>query len=319
MISRIVVPLDGSPFGEYALRYAAAIAHQALASIELVHVHIPERFDGAPETITAFRYQNVLGFEAAVDDALLRAEADRLAERALRLRQETGLDVTNRVVRGRIPTALEHEAEDFHADLIVMATHGRGGYDRVRLGSVGDAVAQIATMPILFVRPPDDDRRAPEPAFRGILVPLDGSQLSEQILDPAVALARLFGARISLFHLLPFATPRLHLSPRTFGEAEHARSAAGADYLDGVCNRVAAQYPAVDARLVPNGQPASAILDAVADGDIDVVAMATHGRGGFSRLLFGSTTDAVIHATRRPMLIARPRPVAAPFSAPVHA
>jgi nucleotide-binding universal stress UspA family protein len=310
MFSRIVVPLDGSPFGEHALRHAVAIAQPAGASIELVHVHIPERFDGAPESITAFRYQDVIGFEAAVDAALLRAEADRLAERAQRLGQETGIAVTSRVVAGRVASALEHEAEAFHADLIVMATHARGGYDRVRLGSVGDTVARIATMPILFVRPPDEDRAAAAPAFRSILVPLDGSAFSEHILEPALALARLFGARLSIFHLLPYAAPTLHLSPRLSAEAVRARSAAGADYLDEVLARVAARFPSVDGEIAANGQPATAILDAAAHRNADIVAMATHGKGGVTRLLFGSTTDAVMQASHRPMLVARPRAVA---------
>jgi nucleotide-binding universal stress UspA family protein len=315
MFKRIVVPLDGSPFGEHALRFATAIAGPSGAAIELVHVHIPEHFSGSPESITAFRYQGVTGFEAGVDHDALRHEADRLAASAASLQREVGVPVTSRVVAGRVGPALEHEAAAFHADLIVMATHARGGYDRVRLGSVGDTITRMATMPILFVRPPQVDRPAPEPAFGNILVPLDGSDLSEQILDPAIELALLFGGRLSVFHLLPYAVPRLHFSGRLMADADQMRTVFGAEYLESILNRITPRLPAVDGEIVPSGQPAAAILDAAAQRGADIVAMATHGRGGVSRLLFGSTTDAVLRASRRPMLVVRPRAAVAPLVA----
>jgi nucleotide-binding universal stress UspA family protein len=305
MFRRIVVPLDGSPFADRALPVAMKIARTAGAAVELVHVHVPESFGNGIDTIPAFRYQGVMEFAAGLDEARRQREVDALQERALSLRAQEGLEVAVRVLSGHIGDAVEHEAEAFHADLIVMATHGRSGYARARLGSVGDIVLRSAIMPVLFVRP-DEVAPATVPDFRSILVTLDGSSFSEQILDPAARLARLFGARLTLFHLAPYGVTRVHFTDRLREESSGSRLVEGAAYMESVLERMPGDI-AADGEVGSSGQPASAILNAAHDRGADAIAMATHGRGGATRMVFGSTTDMVLGTTHLPTLVVRPR------------
>jgi len=312
MFKRIVVPLDGCGFGDHAIRYATAIAQSAGAAIELVHVHVPAHLDGDPFTLTPYRFQGVVRYEADLEHGALDRDAERLDERARRLAKATGLPVSSRLLAGRVDAAVEQEAAQFHADLIVMATHARTGYARARLGSVGDAVVRLATMPVLLVRPLENGSE-PElpPHFASIVVALDGSAFSEQILEPAVGFAGLFDARLTLFHTPPDRPGRRHYNDRLRFAEEASRAGAGAQYLRRIAARVEARVPRVDIDVVTHEEPSTAILYTANDRDADLIAMATHGRGGMSRLLFGSTTDLVLRQTHRPLLVARPVSTAA--------
>lgn len=305
MFTRIVVPLDGSAFADRALPVAIDIARAARASIELVHVHVPEHFAAAPETIPAFRYQGVAQFAAGLEQARRGREIDNLREKALRLQEREGLEVSSRVVAGHIGDAVEHEAEAFHADLIVMATHGRSGYARAKLGSVGDVILRTALMPILFVRPDDDGADLPAPSFENILVALDGSSFSEQIIEPAAKLTQLFGGKLHLFHLAPYGATRMHFTEELRTESAVARMAEGAAYMETVLDRLPSGILA-DGEVASHGQPASAILNAAKERSAGLLALATHGRGGITRMVFGSTTDAVLRASHMPLLVVRP-------------
>ena len=306
MFRRIVVPLDGSTFADRALPVALQIARVAGAAIELVHVHVPEHFGNGADTIPAFRYQGVMQFAAGLEEARRRQEIEALHERGLELQAKEGIDVSVRVISGHIGDAVEHEAEAFHADLIVMATHGRSGYARARLGSVGDVVLRSALMPVLFVRPDEEGVVQTPPTFRSILVSLDGSSFSEQVLEPATRLARLFGGRLALFHLAPYGVTRMHFTDQLRDESAGSRLVEGASYMESVLERLPRDVPA-DGEVASNGQPASAILNAARDHGADAIAMATHGRGGVTRMIFGSTTDIVLGATHLPTLVMRPR------------
>jgi nucleotide-binding universal stress UspA family protein len=77
-------------------------------------------------------------------------------------------------------------------------------------------------------------------------------------------------------------------------------------YLDGVAERLRAQSLRVQTRVVLHAQPAAAILDDVRNHAVDLIALATHARGGLSRLLLGSVADKVLRGTVTPVLVRRP-------------
>lgn len=302
MYSRIVVPVDGTAFSEYAIPFALNIAGRTGARIELVRVHVPEPSGDDLYALTPYRYEGVTSFYRQLDREALRREWDELASRADALAGDTGLEVHARVTRGRIDEAVEHEAEAFHADLIVMATHARTGVARARLGSVADAVVRLATMPVLLVHPHDEPFDA-VPAFDSILVTLDGSDFSAQVLPHANALARLYGAQVALAHVemaRGFWTPG--------GTTPQHLPGTGDDYLHQlVLDRAGfAREPRLEAVVAYNAT--AAILDAAERLGVDLIAMATHGRGGVSRLVMGSTASAVLARTTLPVLLLRPDP-----------
>jgi nucleotide-binding universal stress UspA family protein len=311
MIRRIVVPLDGSPFGDTAIGFATAIARRAGAMIELIHVHVPHHIDGNLFTVTPYMYEGVLDVDAEFDHELLSRELESLRERALRLADEEGLTATARLVTGRIESAVEHEAEEFHADLIVMATHARSGFARARLGSVADAVVRQAKMPVLLVRPPDgpSDRLA-VPDVRHILIAVDGSSFSEQILEPAAELARLFGADVTLVHVEIPHGERTILGVKTGDAAIERMRQVSERYLQHMAetSRHLFEHPQLKAAVATF--PAATVLDTARECEAGLIAMATHGRGGLTRLILGSTANEVLIHSPVPILLYRPKELA---------
>jgi nucleotide-binding universal stress UspA family protein len=123
-----------------------------------------------------------------------------------------------------------------------------------------------------------------------IVVATDGSSLAERALPCAEALAR-GGARILLVRAVPRGAPR-----------EEAAEAKG--YLAGIAERLRAAGITADL-AVPDGDPAAAILEAQRDVGADLIVMATHGRSGLGRWVYGSTAEAVLGAGSAPVLLVR--------------
>ena len=154
--------------------------------------------------------------------------------------------------------------------------------------------------------------------YQHILVPLDGSELSEAVLPHAQALAQRLGARLLLLRAANFPTalaaqtqPDMSLPPPELldeavqGEVEEAR-----DYLTQVSQWLKDANTKVAWEVV-EGDPSRAIVDTARKEGCDVIAMATHGRSGVPRLLLGSVADRVVRESHLPVLLVRP-PVATP-------
>lgn len=297
MYRSILVPLDGSTFGEQALPYALAIAERSGARLLLVHAHEPAYMEAMIDTQL---------------DEELREQARRyLAAQARRLARR-GARVSTRLLIGPPGHWICEAIDDAHPDLIVMTTHGRGGLDRWWLGSVTDTVLRHAHVPILAVRPKRGGRaelRAPR--IRRILVPLDGSDLAEAVLGPVDRLAWVSDARIDLLSVVmpPFAVGSPYLAYSIhLDEARLAEHVEGAEhYLDDVARRLRGRgHRDGSAEVHVSAEVAPTILRHAAEHEADVIAIATHGRGGLRRLLLGSTADKVIRAARVPVLVYRP-------------
>jgi nucleotide-binding universal stress UspA family protein len=146
-----------------------------------------------------------------------------------------------------------------------------------------------------------------------ILVPLDGSPLAETILPHAQLLAESTGSALTLLSIvpvLPVTNPMagaLGMDP--LDEHDWETDVARAhDYLLGVAARLEADGVRVRAEAI-EGVPAPAILDyAARHPAVRTIAMATHGRGGVGRWVFGSVAEQVLHGTPIPLLLVRPQP-----------
>jgi nucleotide-binding universal stress UspA family protein len=313
MYRSILVPLDGSPLIEYALPAACDIARRSGATLRLVHVHRsatpnPIYVEGVP--VIDERLQS-LGTDH--ERAYLEHIRDRIsAEQGLRVTIALH-DPANQIGRDTtIADALAADAGATDTDMVEMTTHGRGGLARFWLGSVADALVHVSPVPVLSLRP---NEPAPPidhpPVFRHILIPLDGSALAEQIVEPALALGDLMRAAYTLLHVvelfvLPGDTPAphaLHLDAQMIQEIQAERQR----YLDDLAQRLRASGRQVDTRTLLAAQPAVAILDAVQTHGADLVALATHGQSGLARLLIGSVADKVRRGADIPVLLYRPQ------------
>jgi nucleotide-binding universal stress UspA family protein len=310
MYRSILVPLDGSPFGEQALPLALALTRRAAAKLEVVHVH---------PTVAPVYGEGARDVHNPLDDAHRRQEQTYLNGVVKRLTAAAPVQATTALLDGSVPQRLHEEAVVRGADLVIMTTHGRGPLARAWLGSVGDVLLRQLPMPLLLLRPHDmEPKLTGEPLLKHILIPLDGSPLAEQILEPAVALGSLVEADYTLVRVtrpmtvggVELATP----SPSIFGQTLleqlktlHEQEQADArDYLERVAERLRARSLRVQTRVVVHEKPAVAILDEIHKHPVDQVALATHGHGGLTRLFLGSVADKVVRAANVPVLVHRP-------------
>lgn len=300
----ILVPLDGTRFGDHALPHAIDIARRVGAGIELVHVH--HHREHAPDLVAMpqYQYQHIADVDVRRNDEELAGEKRLLEERASDIELRYGVPVKTRILVGRTCDAVLEEAQNIVADLIVMASHARLGMKRLRYGCLAHDLITTLNIPALCVHPEGDDAPLTATPLERVLIPLDGSDYSEQILDPLAPLLAELGTQATLLHIL---SPRPMLSTG-FGESKRIVTRDQAlEYLNDVAQRFRGRMPEPTLAALEDAQPGNVITSLMAAGEYDFVAMATHGRSGLSRLFLGSVAEEVLHATHRPVLLYRPR------------
>ncbi|MCU0490545.1 MAG: universal stress protein [Chloroflexaceae bacterium] len=296
----ILVPLDGSSFGEHALPIALGIARTQGAVVELVHVCSPnERHAAARES--AF-FEHAPGVSARLDAlAYLRDMATVLGE-------TWEIPISAHVLQGTtVATLVTHIHHHPQINLVVMTTHGYGPLNRIWLGSVADALVRELRVPMVLVRPnamrSDVLERVHERPFHHVLLPLDGSSRGEAIIPAALQVGQPMNARYTLLQAVPPLINGVMPSHDPQDGARLAQWRANArSYLNGVAGRMC--NAGVDvATAVRYGLPHEVIISFARDHGVDLVAMTTHGHGGLARLLMGSVARQVItHSTLSVML-----------------
>ena len=296
MYRKILVPLDGSKFAESALPLALSLSRRTKADLHVATVQ---------EAIPSFAYDEWENAAAEWSEQYLGNVAERMAPHA-------GGKVTVALLSGHIVETLEKEAQSQGAELVIMATHGRGLLSRAWLGSVADSFLHHTGHPVLLVRPEDGDTPdlAADRSFRKILVPLDGTELSECMLEHAVAFGRLSDAAYHLVRVVPYpidiASPYLpHTVQLNQGLVDDAKGAA-TEYLEAQALSLREQGLHVDTVVLVDAQPGNGILQEVEAAGCDLIAMSTHGRKGLSRAILGSAADKVLRGTHVPVLLYRP-------------
>jgi nucleotide-binding universal stress UspA family protein len=304
MLKLILVPLDGSAFGEQALPTAMRIAERERAEIELVNVYEPT---------PPYLVQGAPPLDPALDAELEKDRRSYLNAIAGWLRDSTSAAVKAALLEGPVVETLADYIHKRHADLVVMTTHGRGGLSRVWLGSVASDLARRSSAPVMLIRPDESSSRTrvAQP-FGRVLVPLDGSPSGEEALDHAMAVARDKDVEYVLLHVI---TPIVYMTDAVgvaYPEQTEAELQSWAEsYLQEAAARVRARGFAPETRILRHPHPARAILECAVASGADLIAMETHGRGGLTRLVMGSVTDKVVRGTPVPVLVHRPRPEAA--------
>lgn len=156
-LSRILVPLDGSPLAESALPTAVDLARSSGAELLLLRAAEAHTFPGGDPT------------EAQVK--VVREAEAYLEEVKKRVEGSNGVRATTSVWYGTPADAIAEAARFNHADMIAMTTHGRSGLGRMLLGSVAESVIRSTATPILVLHPEGAPLRAPEgtpqPVSRG--------------------------------------------------------------------------------------------------------------------------------------------------------
>jgi len=143
--------------------------------------------------------------------------------------------------------------------------------------------------------------------FTKILVPLDGSKMSEAALRPALEFASCMGAEIVLATVhedLP-----LRYYPTDAGVIQAALNDARAEathYVHEQVELLLERGVTAHAVTVEGPSVAGALLDYADHNGVDLIAMSTHGRSGLTRFLMGSVADRMVHSAKMPVLLVRP-------------
>lgn len=303
MLKRILVPLDGSHFAEHAIPLAVSIAKRAGATVVLVSV--------SPPPFSSTHVRGVRLYDEAVVREGAMAHHRYLTECVERVRERLGMSCTELVLAGSIFERLVEYVAAASIDLVVMTTHGGGSPSVSWLGSVSDRMVREATVPVLLVRPSAaTDVLGNDPQLRRILVPSDGSRVAERVVANAVQLAGLYAGEVVLYGVVTSEALVPHALLLPLGAADERTVAAEEEALRQLLQESAVRSRTLDVpvsvvverhRHVP-----TAIADAAARHGADLVAMATHGRGGVRRLLLGSVTDKVLRTSVLPLLVSGP-------------
>jgi nucleotide-binding universal stress UspA family protein len=300
MYRTILVPFDGSTLSAAAVPLAIELARRTSATVHLALVHDPSA------------YIPFVAGEVAVpiyDQALEREHRDSDAHKlddAVAILRTAGIPTMGALLEGSVADTLAQYVSDHAIDLTVMTTHGRGGFQRVRLGSVATAFLTRSTSPVLLLRA-DPEAPAAELPIGPIICALDGSSFAESVLPHA----RTYAAALDLpLHLVgvcvPHAIPMAPFGAETLLMDETAlitEMSGRKAYLARMASSCAdgTTYAATEDMSVSRALQAEA-----ARIHAGAIAIATHGRAGIARMMLGSTTDELIRQATRPTLAYRP-------------
>ena len=282
------MPIDFSPASLYPIRWAKFIAQRTKASIHFVSVH-----DFAYPMATALT-PPVIGSEAEICNHLHRdlqavATSQKVLQASFHIRAGRPFDEICRV------------AGEIEADLIVLATHGRTGWERALMGSTAEKIVRHAPCPVFVARQTKAGRKHAI-KLRKIVVPVDFSDCSAQGLRYAIRFALWFGAQISLLnavqlhHDLP---PVVIYSASKLGRWAREIAAAHMAELVSQTNFGAVKFETA----IKMGSPAQKVCRYARKAGADLILTASHGRTGLRRILIGSTAEQIIRYAKSPVLV----------------
>ena len=290
--ARVLVPVDGSAQSEHPLALAVAIARASEARLHLAWARTPETKDRLARGGSSVRMGHL--------EALTEEVSDRLGEPACRA-----------VLAGRPAEAIVRHIIESDVDLVVMASRGHGALWRLGIGSTTDALIRMSPVPVIVVRAPDEEEANLDrtPRLDEIVVALDGSDAAEAALGPALDLATLMHAGLTLLRVVE--TPVLPVNRGMFGvdlvrESAHVESRLAHAYLDRIAARLRAGGLAVNTAVREAPDPATGILRFVREADADLVAVGTRGAGRAPHLLRGRTAARLLHDADVPLLLTNP-------------
>jgi nucleotide-binding universal stress UspA family protein len=298
----ILVPLDGSTLAEQVLPYVRLLAKLLGAKVRLLHVltgtdcaamisagHVPPRT--ADEIPATYRERKQHAWQ------LLRDQAEIYLATHVAALSAAGIQAESDVRVGVPHESIAECADAVPESLIALATHGYGGLRRWAVGSTADKVIQAARAPVFLVRS-QADATAGAPAFKRILVPLDGSELAATALSPAIKLACSAGAELVLLRVVERQPQYVSLLLMRRNQATVALDALVAD--------IGSQVPMTPVVAADYADTAEAIVEEAARRQAELIVMATHGYGGVRRWMLGSVADKVLQAAQAPLLLVRP-------------
>jgi len=288
-LRHVLCPIDFSEFSVRAYRFALSLAQNHRAKFVAQHV------------VELWQYPSVsFAASATVYEEFSRA----LREKAKQQLQELVKNYTHDeiqpeciVQQGIAADSILAFAEAQKADLIVMGTHGRRGFDHLMLGSVTERVLRNASRPVLAVSRLSHDliasgKQRDHVHLSRILFCTDFSENSERALNYAISLTADYDAEITLLHVLEHVPSSANLEEAT---------AAATEQLDRLVPPEGRKAGKIGTTVLI-GKPYQRIIQFARETQADLVTMAVRGRGALDLAVFGSTTYRVLQLGPCPVL-----------------
>lgn len=290
---RILIATDFSATAGVALDWAAELARQRGARLELVHAIT------LPPSMPEFTPATGPDFSLALQEAA-RARLDEVAasvkERVPDLDTLLAPGTPSRVILGR--------AEEVGAAAIVLGTRGLSGWRHILLGSTAERVVQRAQCPVLCVHPEDKGRHRP---IQSILVPTDFSADAELAIAKAHELLAPLesGAKLTVVHAfsLPIEYTAYGPIPMSVNYLKDAGIEAERRLFE-VETRLKREGLEVET-VAREGDPAQVIADEAKQRGVDLIAMGTRGLTGLRHMFLGSIAERVVLQAPCPVLTVR--------------
>jgi nucleotide-binding universal stress UspA family protein len=216
-------------------------------------------------------------------------------------------DVQVKIAKGDAATVIIEQAA-YANTLVCMATHGRSGLDRWLLGSVAEKVLRGASAQVLLVRATENAQPGGGKPFNGVIVPLDGSALAEQVLPYVADLAIDLDLSVTLFRAyeVPYAIYEAGGSSGVDIEALRVSVEKTArEYLEEKCYELRQAGVEKVCYAATEGNSADEIVKYCRRNPNNLIAMCSHGRSGVKRWMLGSVAETVARHSNAAVLIVR--------------
>lgn len=295
MYDHIVIPVDGSDEATDAARRGLELAQRFDATVDVLHV--VER-------------KTLRLTETADERRRLRERGEGVLEEIEELAEELGYPITTELTEGTPATRIGEYAEERNADLVVIGRQGLTGLGKRLLGGVTEGVLANSDVPVFVV--PHGDATAENGAdYARVLLPTDGSENAETATRHGATIARNYGSAVHVLNVVDLQASGGMFSAggleREFVERLEAR---GTEAVDGIASDLAGVAPDVEVqtaveRTASFEGAAAGIREYVAENDIDLVVMGSHGRSNLKRQLLGSVASTVLRTADVPVLVVK--------------
>jgi nucleotide-binding universal stress UspA family protein len=285
MFKKILVPLDGSQLSQRALEPALALSQESGAELLLVRVPAADTLSFA---VSEAKQRELFQESLLYLDTIRKSNA------------QSQVSLRTQVLEGDVASAIVDTARTEQIELIIMSTHGYSGLTRWVLGSITEKVLRSAPCPVMAVHAARHLQR--------VLITLDGSPLAERAIEPGLSLAQSLQAEVTLLRCVPHILADGKLDEHERGLSRRMQEDLineAKEYLRARSDEAGRSGVMINS-AVRIGSPADSILEYVETYGIDLIAMATHGRTGLKRWVYGSVTAKVLRSVSCSMLVIRP-------------
>jgi nucleotide-binding universal stress UspA family protein len=286
-LQRILCAVDFSDFSRRALDHALGVARCYGSTVTVLHVVAP-----APVTVAEPHYLATVAAPLPVGADLDRAMRD--VEQLIAAERVPGVRIDTAVVEApQVHREILAHVDRLNANLLVIGTHGRSGFERLFLGSTAEKLLRTAPCPVMTVPPRIADAMASGPApFTRIVCATDLSEHATPTVEYAASLACESHAELTLMHVIDTSPLYVEFAPPAAIDLPAWTEEARQRLHDLAATKVPARTTAHE--VVCEGTPYREIVRIAAERDADLIVLGVRGRRAIDRWLFGSTAHHVV-------------------------